>query len=147
MLTPFQRQFLGRTLIGEAENQGDDGMIAVAWALRNRLDNGRWGLNIAGVAGWGAAFSCWNGLLTNPKTGHPENNADRTRIICLDDNDPALMHAIELMEVCLASDPSSDPVEGATHYYDVRTPKPAWAAPPAVLTRQIVVHSFYKNVA
>jgi len=145
VLSPFQRQFLGRTLIGEASNQGDDGMMAVAWALRNRLDSGRWGLNIAGVAGWGAAFSCWNGLLTG-KDGKPHNNLDRMRILCLDDNDPALLHAIELMEICLASDPSADPIEGGTFYYDVRTPKPSWAAPPAVLTRQIGVHSFYKNV-
>jgi hypothetical protein len=39
---------LARTIWGEARNQGREGMIAVAWVIRNRVDID---LHIAGYAG------------------------------------------------------------------------------------------------
>jgi Cell Wall Hydrolase len=56
-----------RTAGGEARDEGDDGLIATLWTIRNRLEIGTcrgasnwWGDAIAQVCLKAAQFSCWN---------------------------------------------------------------------------------------
>lgn len=49
-----------RTMLGEAANQGEQGLAGVAWVLRNRRDTGKWGSTIADVALADKQFSAWN---------------------------------------------------------------------------------------
>lgn len=49
-----------RTMLGEAANQGDDGLAAVAHVLRNRLENGGYGASLYDVAHAPKQFSAWN---------------------------------------------------------------------------------------
>lgn len=49
-----------RTLIGEAGNQGDFGMAAVAHVIRNRATDSRYPQSIAGVVRQKNQFSVWN---------------------------------------------------------------------------------------
>ncbi len=49
-----------RTMLGEAGNQGADGLAAVAHVLRNRSTDARWPDSIAGVALQPKQFSTWN---------------------------------------------------------------------------------------
>jgi spore germination cell wall hydrolase CwlJ-like protein len=58
------RDILARTLWGEARGEGLAGQIAVAWTIRNRVNDGKakswWGEGYAGVCLKPYQFSCWN---------------------------------------------------------------------------------------
>ena len=58
------RDILARTLFGEARGEGLVGQIAVAWTIRNRVEDGKakswWGEGYAGVCLKPYQFSCWN---------------------------------------------------------------------------------------
>ncbi len=58
------RDILARTLWGEARGESLAGQIAVAWTIRNRLNDGKdkswWGEGYAGVCQKPYEFSCWN---------------------------------------------------------------------------------------
>ncbi|HJR27754.1 MAG TPA: cell wall hydrolase, partial [Pseudomonas sp.] len=62
--TEKDRDVLARTLWGEARGEGLPGQIAVAWAIRNRVNDGKarswWGEGYAGVCQAPYQFSCWN---------------------------------------------------------------------------------------
>jgi hypothetical protein len=54
---------MARTVWGEAEGEGERGMKAVAWVIKNRAlrSNGMgWGTTIEDVCTWRAQFDCWN---------------------------------------------------------------------------------------
>ncbi len=52
---------LARTLWAEARGEGYPGMLAVAWVVRNRVeDRRRWPNSYAGVCRQKWQFSCWN---------------------------------------------------------------------------------------
>jgi N-acetylmuramoyl-L-alanine amidase len=51
---------LARTVWGEAEGEGERGMIAVAWVIKNRaLHPTDWGRTIEEVCTWPSQFECW----------------------------------------------------------------------------------------
>jgi len=52
--------YWARTVAREAANQGDKGMAAVAHAIKNRLESGRYGRSIADVVTAHNQFSPWN---------------------------------------------------------------------------------------
>ncbi|AZD06253.1 Cell wall hydrolase [Pseudomonas chlororaphis] len=62
--TEKDRDLLARTLWGEARGEGLAGQIAVAWTIRNRVNDGKakswWGEGYAGVCQAPYQFSCWN---------------------------------------------------------------------------------------
>ena len=115
------------------------GMIAVAWSIRNRVEDGKskswWGEGYAGVCQAPYQFSCWN-----------KN----------DPNFPFLSGAkpIPLGEISAARQAATtvidgtvpDPTSGATHYYATSMPKPpAWVVG-ATQTLKLGHHIFFRNV-
>ncbi|MEZ5825304.1 MAG: cell wall hydrolase [Geminicoccaceae bacterium] len=51
---------MARTILGEARGEGELGMTAVAWVIRNRAANPRWwGRSVTEVCKKPFQFSCW----------------------------------------------------------------------------------------
>jgi spore germination cell wall hydrolase CwlJ-like protein len=94
-----------RTILGEAANQGDDGMAAVAHVLRNRATDGRWPSSIAGVSLQPKQFSAWN-------TGAGGNAIPNS----VKPGDPMYEKAGAVFDAVM-SGKHVDPTGGATHYY------------------------------
>ncbi|AOE63803.1 cell wall hydrolase [Pseudomonas corrugata] len=133
------RDILARTLWGEARGEGLAGQIAVAWAIRNRVEDGRakswWGEGYAGVCQAPYQFSCWNKndpnypCLSGAKPIPPKQFAQAQRAADL-----------------VISGAEPDLTKGATHYYATTMPKaPAWAAK-ATQTLRLGNHLFFKDV-
>lgn len=133
------RDIFARTLWGEARGESLAGQIAVAWTIRNRVNDGKdkswWGEGYAGVCQAKRQFSCWNS------------------------NDPNFAYLSgarripfrELAQARIAADQVidgkvPDPTGGATHYYAIamKTP-PTWAAK-AKQTLKLGGHVFFKDV-
>ncbi|MEN5032530.1 cell wall hydrolase [Pseudomonas sp. Ps21-P2] len=138
-VTDKDRDVLARTVYGEARGEGLAGMVAVAWTIRNRVNDGQekswWGEGYAGVCQKPYQFSCWN-------RGDP--------------NYPFLSGArqipfSELAQCQIAADQVidgkvPDPTGGATHYYATTLSKaPEWAAR-AKRTLKLGDHVFFKDV-
>lgn len=138
-VTDRDRDVLARTLYGEARGEGLAGMLAVAWTIRNRVNDGQerswWGEGYAGVCQQPYQFSCWN-------KGDP--------------NYPSVSGARqipfrELAQCQIAADQVidgnvPDPTGGATHYYATTLSRaPAWAAS-AKPTLKLGSHMFFKDV-
>lgn len=68
-VTDKDHDILARTLWGEARGESLAGHIAVAWTIRNRVNDGRakswWGEGYTGVCQKPYQFSCWNKNVTN----------------------------------------------------------------------------------
>ncbi|WDG79134.1 cell wall hydrolase [Pseudomonas chlororaphis] len=137
--TEKDRDILARTLWGEARGEGLAGQIAVAWTIRNRVNDGRtkswWGEGYAGVCQARYQFSCWNKndpnfpFLSGAK---PIPAGQFAQALCAAD------------QVIAGAVP--DPTGGATHYYATTMAKaPAWAAK-AKQTVRIGQHVFFKDV-
>lgn len=130
---------LAKTCWAEARNQGLDGQIAVAWTIRNRVNDGKskswWGEGYKGVCLAPFQFSCWN-------DGDP--------------NYPYLMgkKPIKLSELQVAMQAATlvmaskvpDPTGGATHYYAASMKKPPSWSSHGTKTVQIGGHIFFKDV-
>ncbi|KFE57839.1 cell wall hydrolase [Pseudomonas syringae] len=142
-VTEKDRDVLARTLWGEARGEGSAGQIAVAWAIRNRVEmdlhnDGKpdwWGEGYAAVCQTAWQFSCWNRNDQNYQylsgaTPIPFRELAQARITAdqvIDGKQP-------------------DPTGGATHYYAITLPKaPAWAAQ-ARQTLMLGHHVFFKDV-
>jgi spore germination cell wall hydrolase CwlJ-like protein len=137
--TEKDRDILARTLWGEARGENLAGQIAVAWSIRNGVDDGKakswWGEGYAGVCQKPYQFSCW------------------------DKNDPNLPYLSgakqiqfrELAQARIAADQVTDgkmpdPTGDAKHYYATTMPvAPAWAAK-ATQTLKLGHHIFLKDV-
>ncbi|CAH0152789.1 cell wall hydrolase [Pseudomonas mediterranea] len=133
------RDILARTLWGEARGEGLAGQIAVACAIRNRVEDGRakswWGEGYVGVCQAPYQFSCWNKndpnypYLSGAKPIPPKQLAQAQRAADL-----------------VISGAEPDLTKGATHYYATTMPKaPAWAAK-ATQTLRLGNHLFFKDV-
>ncbi len=123
---------LSRTVYGEARNQGDNGMAAVAWVVRNRADHPRWwGQDIASVCICPWQFSCWN-------------KADPNRVIIqnIDERDSIFRTASEISR-SVVEGRIADPTNGADSYFAVASDAPDWAAS-AIFTVKIGAHCFYR---
>ncbi|WP_415771072.1 cell wall hydrolase [Pseudomonas sp. LB3P38] len=137
--TGKDRDVLARTLWGEARGEGLRGQIAIAWTIRNRVNDGRakswWGEGYAGVCQAPYQFSCWN------------KNDPNFTYICGN----KLIPASEFARAHAAADQviagsAPDPTGGATHYYATTMPKaPLWAAK-AKQTLKLGHHVFFKDV-
>jgi spore germination cell wall hydrolase CwlJ-like protein len=94
-----------RTMLGEAANEGADGLAAVAHVLRNRATDPRWPNTIAGVALQPKQFSAWN---DGPGGNNiPYNNGPGS---------PMYERAGKIFDTVMAGN-NVDQTGGATHYY------------------------------
>ena len=137
--TEKDRDVLARTLWGEARGESLAGQIAVAWTIRNRVNDGKekswWGEGYAGVCQKPYQFSCWN-----------KNDSNFAFL-----SGARQIPFRELAQARIAADQVidgkvPDPTGGATHYYAtaMKTP-PAWAAK-AKQTLKLGGHVFFKDV-
>ncbi|KJZ41563.1 cell wall hydrolase [Pseudomonas fluorescens] len=137
--TDKDRDILARTLWGEARGESLAGQIAVAWTIRNRVDDGKtkswWGEDYAGVCQKPYQFSCWN--KSDPNFAYLSG----TKSIPFRELAQAQIAADQVMAGKVA-----DPTGGATHYYAIamKTP-PAWSAK-AKQTLKLGGHVFFKDV-
>ncbi|MGA3827328.1 cell wall hydrolase [Pseudomonas chlororaphis] len=137
--TEKDRDILARTLWGEARGEGLAGQIAVAWTIRNRVNDGRtkswWGEGYAGVCQAPYQFSCWN------KNDPNYPFLSGAKPIPTGQFAQALRAADQVIAGAVP-----DPTGGATHYYATTMAKaPAWAAK-AKQTVRIGQHVFFKDV-
>lgn len=133
-----------RTLFGEARGEGWQGLVAVAWVIRNRAELSAAQEKRTGKALWWGGpdllsvvrkdwqFSCWNA---------DDPNCEKLRQ--LDELDPTFAQCRRVVEAVLTG-MEPDPTNGATHYFAPRAVKspPLWAkgkTPVAVVGR----HEFY----
>ena len=137
--TDKDRDILARTLWGEARGESLAGQVAVAWTIRNRVNDGKakswWGEGYAGVCLKPYQFSCWN-------KGDP-NYAylSGAKQIPFREFAQAQIAADQVMFGKV-----SDPTDGATHYYAATMPKPpAWIVG-AKQTLKLGHHVFFKDV-
>ena len=137
--TEKDRDVLARTLWGEARGETLAGMVAVAWTIRNRVNDGKakswWGEGYAGVCLKPYQFSCWN------KNDPNFPFLSGAKPIPVAEMAKAVMVATAVMDGAYP-----DPTGGATHYYATTMPKaPAWAAK-ARQTLKLGHHVFFKDV-
>lgn len=124
---------LARTIVGEARNQGDIGMQAVACVVLNRTKRpGWWGNDIKTVCLHPGQFSCWN-------------HGDPNRAI-IENLSPAYTIYNEALDIArkVISGDLPDITNGALNYKVVRTPA-KWAeghSPCAVIKQ----HEFYNDI-
>jgi len=133
------RDVLARTLWGEARGETLAGMVAVAWTIRNRVNDGKpkswWGEGYAGVCLKPYQFSCWN------KNDPNFPFLSGAKSIPVGEMAKAVMVATAVVDGAYP-----DPTGGATHYYATTMPKPpAWAAK-ARQTLKLGHHVFFKDV-
>lgn len=138
-VTDKDRDILARTLWAEARGEGVVGQIAVAWTIRNRVNDGKakswWGEGYAGVCLKAWQLSCWN--KNDPNFGY----LSATKQIPAGEFAQAQRAAVQVI-----AGTAADPTGGATHYYATTMPKaPAWVVG-AKQTLMLGHHIFYKDV-
>lgn len=124
---------MARTVWGEARGEGDVGIAAVAWVIKNRAAKpGWWGRDIESVCLKKWQFSCWNA-----------DDPNSSKCATLDESNDAFRH---IRDICRAVVEGAipDPTGGATHYH-TKAVAPKWAAT-ALPCAVIGHHLFYKGV-
>jgi spore germination cell wall hydrolase CwlJ-like protein len=124
-----------RTLCQEVRGESIEGQTAVAWVLKNRLADGRWGNSLASVCLWRGQFSGWY-LPTDPNFAYACSLAD---------DDPTLSHMQSILQTVM--DNAEDPTSGAMWYYnpDGVVQTPSWVAG-TTFCGQFGHQKFYKGV-
>lgn len=118
-------------MYGEARNQPNEGQIAVAWVIRNRVVDGRYGEGVRGVCLKSKAFSCWN---YNPN----DKNLQKMQT-----TNAGLVQR-NFVRLAFTAAQEDDPTKGSKHYCRIDV-SPAWARGKVpVLT--IEAHAFYNNI-
>lgn len=121
----------------EGQDQGEQGMLAICWVIRNRVMK-------PGKTWWG---DDWEEVVL--KKWQFSALAEAKRLDSVLPGDPAKVHS---WDVALRAAESTylgmgiDPTGGATHYYAPKLiAEPAWVkAPGTIFKCQIVDHLFYK---
>jgi spore germination cell wall hydrolase CwlJ-like protein len=130
---------LARTLWGEARGEGIAGMVAVAWTIRNRVDDGKakswWGEGYVGVCQKPWQFSCWN--VNDPN--YPFLSGARAI-------SKAEFAICQLAARQVIDGVKPDPTGGATHYYATTMPKPPKWVAGAKQTLKLGHHVFFRDV-
>lgn len=128
-------QVVTLTIWGEARGEGPDGMLGVAWVIKNRQDNPRWwGVGWQGVCLKPWQFSCWNENDPNRALMLTSAMASQSYYMCR-------LTAESVMG--LDGEIPKDPTLGADSYYAESIKMPVWAER-AVFTRKIGTQRFYK---
>lgn len=129
---------LTRTVWGEARGEGMGGMIAVAWTIRNRVEDGKsrswWGEGYTGVCKKPYQFSCWN------------SNDPNFPMMAGAKPIPTMQYkTAKAAAEAVINNVAADPTMGATHYYADTITAPEWVSG-ATRTAHIGHHLFFKNV-
>ncbi|NBB61312.1 cell wall hydrolase [Pseudomonas sp. ODNR1LW] len=137
--TEKDRDVLARTLWGEARGESVIGQIAVAWTIRNRVNDGKskswWGEGYAGVCQKPYQFSCWN------KNDPNYPYLSGTKPIPFREFAQAKIAADQVI-----AGKVPDPTGGATHYYaTTMSQAPSWIVG-AKRTLIVGRHVFFKDV-
>ncbi len=108
--TPQDRDVVIRTMLGEAANEGDAGLAAVAWVIRNRAEDPRWPSTVGAVATQSNAngihqFSVWNQDSSGNSIPQRYSPGDRQ-----------FERAAYIFDVVMGGQ-VRDNTQGATHYY------------------------------
>lgn len=109
-------EIMALTVWAEARGESPNGQRAVAWVIRNRLENPGWWSRHAGdgipddtlaaVCRDPYQFSCWN-----------PSDPNRSRLFAIKTRERADYQAIlKLCGAVMMADPSTDPTRGADHY-------------------------------
>lgn len=122
--------FWARTLYGEARDQSEEELRAIAHVVFNRWRSGKYGTKITDVLLFSRAgtfaFSCWK-----PGTKHFNGMLAASTTVL----EPYRELAVRVYEERMSGHP--DPTGGATHYYHPAAMKPAFSVPvwakPAIL--------------
>lgn len=114
-MTDRDELFGAWTLRGEAEGEGEAGMLAVAWVIRNRAARKGWPGTITGVVLQPMQFSFWNG------------DSTRRAAVC-EATDLAHQTALLMLLEAYGMDDDEDPTKGADHYYAEYIGEPSWAS-------------------
>lgn len=115
MITIFDMQITARTLAQEARGEPIDGQQAVAFVIKNRLADGRWGKSLSSVCLWHLQFSGWRSV--DPNFSYA---------CSLSDDDPTLSHMMSVIQAALNTE--TDPTGGALFYFsDSMSAPPPWA--------------------
>lgn len=143
MASKVDIETLTKTVWAEARGEGEKGMVAVAWAIRNRVEtdlgkDGRpdwWGEGYEGVCKCKWQFSCWNNNDPNYKYLVGAKKIPGTEYL------RAFTCANSVVNGLVP-----DPTGGATHYYSISSVyRPAWAKHGEFACR-IGNHIFFRNV-
>lgn len=130
---------LARTLWGEARGEGPAGQVAVAWTIRNRVNDGNprswWGEGYAGVCQAPWQFSCWN-----------KNDPNYSYLSGAKQIPPSQYALVMRVAKLVVDGGTPDPTGGATHYYakSMKT-APKWTVG-AKQTVTIGNHIFFRDV-
>lgn len=135
---------LTRTLWGEARGESDEGKVAVAWVIRNRLAKPGWWSRergdgvpddtIEAVCKDPAQFSCWW-----------DKQAPRVRTLS-----PSDSRGCDRIARAVLEGEIEDPTGGATHYHTILRPQNVGKWPPSwansmVKTKVVGSHIFYAS--
>jgi N-acetylmuramoyl-L-alanine amidase len=138
-VTERDRDILARTLWGEARGESLSGQIAVAWTIRNRVDDGKdrswWGEGYAGVCQKPYQFSCWN------KTDPNYQFLIGVKQISFRELAQARIAADQVIDGKVP-----DPTSGGTHYYATTMQKPPVWVRGATQTLKLGRHIFFRGV-
>lgn len=100
-----------RTVLGEARGEPEEGQIAVAWVIRNRVETpGWWGESVGEVCRKPWQFSCWN---SGDMNGLMVRRIAKTSDLYLKTLD---------LTLGVFRDAVEDPTRGATMYKRTGTP-------------------------
>lgn len=134
-LTAHQRDVLTRTVLGEAANQGVNGMAAVASVIRNRANSGQFSNDPADVALQHAGNGYYQ-FSANADTAHGGNNIGRNA----GTNSRAYQRAAAVVDQVF-NDEVPDPTGGALYYHTADV-NPGWDNH-MYQTAHIGAHIFY----
>lgn len=131
-ISPSDRDYLIRTVIGEAANQPDEGLAAVAHVVMNRVNRGKYGASPTAVVFAPNQFEPWS--------------TRRNELFSIDEGSPEYKRAAAIVDGVL-SGKVKDPTGGATHFLQEETVRqrrggalPDWATGKSM---KVGAHTFY----
>ena len=138
--TPADREYLLRTVLGEAARQPEQGQAAVAHVVLNRLKGGRYGNNIRSVVTARSQFEPWNDPVA------------RKRMLSYTPDDPRYQQAARVVDGVLSGE-VADPTGGADHFLNEKVVRgrrngslPSWANEMWGTRQKIGDHTFLGGV-
>ncbi len=127
----YDLQIGAATVFMEASGEPDEGKLAVASVLVNRLKTGRWGKTLAAVCFAPHQFSSWNYTGSNME-----------RLANINDIDPVLAACEQAMSNAMHGT-APDPTGAALYYFADYIDPPAWSHN-LTFTIKIGRHEFFK---
>ena len=103
----------------EARNS-HEGMVAVAWVIKNRLLTGKWGATIADVVEDKLQFSSMTALGDPGTVIWPNTFTSKADMTAWKD-------ALQICQQVATAGQAEDITNGSTYYFAESIPKPSWA--------------------